>query len=73
LSKKYLPAPRPHTEMRLNEGNVSIRRGELSNSNLCSYCTLMRTTASVQPNVNKINDFDANEIVRFECNIVNEE
>jgi hypothetical protein len=28
-----LPAPRPHIEMRLKEGIVSINRGELNNNN----------------------------------------
>jgi hypothetical protein len=45
-------------DMRLKEGIVSIKRGELNNNNWCSYWNVINTTANVQPNVNNINDFD---------------
>ena len=60
----YLPAPRPHIEMRLNAGSVSIRRGELNKDNLCSYWNVIKMLASVQPKVNNINERDVDiEIV----------
>ena len=56
-----LPAPKPHMDMRLKVGKVSIKRGELNKRNLCSYWKVRRTTANVQPKVNNLIDRDEQE------------
>ena len=48
-------------EMRLNAGNVSIRRGELESRSLCSYWKVRSTTANVQPKLNNLIDRDEHD------------
>ena len=54
--ESWLPAPSPHTEIRLNDGRVNNRLGELKSDNWCSYWNVINKTANVQPNVNRMDE-----------------